>query len=154
MSLRATGSESPGRLGSRAARTSSRSFRDKRRVFTRAECDAAAVAWTLLRSVDASLRIVRDGRLVSALLTHFDALLISQATPDWEVSMRVIGRTMRHLTDEVDPPGQVVRDIILFSRLQAFGDAGGLEISGPGPGMRDYEFRKPFQRADQFIGAD
>lgn len=121
-------------------------LRDKRRVFTQAECDAAAAAWTALRSEDAPLRIVRDGRLVSAPLTHYDAVLISQATPDWEVAAKVIGRTMQHLTDEVDPPGQMVSDIVLFGRLQSLGDAGGLEIKGSGPGMRDYEVRKPTVR--------
>jgi len=121
-------------------------LRDKRRVFTRAECDAAAAAWAVLRREDAPLRVMRDGRLVSAPLTFFDAALISQATPDWEVAARVIGRTMQHLTDEVDPPGQVVSDIILFGRLQALGDAAGLEIRGPGPGMRNYEVRTPTTR--------
>lgn len=125
-------------------------LRDKRRVFTRAECAAAAAAWKALRREDAPLRIVRDGRLVSAPLTHFDAVLIAQATRDWEVAARVIGRTMQHLTDAVDPPGQAVSDIVLFGRLQALGDAGGLEIRGPGPGMRDYEVRKPTARSPFF----
>ncbi|WP_342166571.1 DUF3658 domain-containing protein [Methylobacterium sp. SD21] len=118
-------------------------LKDKRRVFSRAECAAAAAAWAALRSEDAPLRIVRDGRLVSAPLTHFDAALISQATADWEVAAKVIGRTMQHLAVEVDPPGQAVSDIVLFGRIQALGDAGGLEIKGPGPGLRDYEVRKP-----------
>jgi hypothetical protein len=121
-------------------------LRDKRRVLSRAECDAAAAAWAALRSEDAPLRIVRDGRLVSAPLTHFDAVLVSQATRDWEVAARVIGRTMQHLTDKVDPPGQVASDIVLFGRLQALGEAGDLEIKGPGPGMRAYEVRKPTAR--------
>ncbi|MDH3030130.1 DUF3658 domain-containing protein, partial [Methylobacterium fujisawaense] len=56
---------------------------------------------------------------------------------------RVIGRTLHHLAVEVDPPGQGVSDIVLFGRIQALGDAGNLEIKGPGPGMRDYEIRKP-----------
>jgi len=40
----------------------------------------------------------------------------------------------------------VVSDIILFGRLQALGDAAGLEIRGPGPGMRNYEVRTPTTR--------
>lgn len=118
-------------------------LRDRRRVFSRSECNAAAARWAALRSEDAPLRIVRNGRLVSAPLTHYDAVLIAQAATDWEVAARVIGRTLHHLAVEVDPPGQGVSDIVLFGRIQALGDAGNLEIKGPGPGMRDYEIRKP-----------
>ncbi|MGY2051675.1 DUF3658 domain-containing protein [Methylobacterium sp. JK268] len=117
-------------------------LRDKRRVFSRAESDAAAAAWAGLRCEDAPLRIVRDGRLVSAPLTHYDAALISQVATDWEVAAKVIGRTLRHLSGEVDPPEHGVSDIVLFGRIQALGDAGDLEIRGTGPGLRDYEARR------------
>ncbi|MGU3538018.1 DUF3658 domain-containing protein [Methylobacterium sp. A54F] len=55
-------------------------LRDKRRTVSRAECEAAAAAWSNLRRKDAPLRIVRDGRLISAPLTHFDAVLTAQAS--------------------------------------------------------------------------
>ena len=119
------------------------SLKNKRRFFTLAECEAAAAAWAQLKGENAPLRIVRDGHLVSAPLAHFDAALASQATTDWEVAAKLIGRTMHHLSVEVDPPGQSVSDIVLFGRLQALGDRGGLEVKGEGPSMRDYEVRLP-----------
>lgn len=117
-------------------------LRDKRHVFSLAERDAAVAAWAALRLEDAPLRIVRDGRLVSAPLTHYDAALISQAATDWEIAARVIARTLHHLSFEVDPPEHSVSDVVLFGRIQALGDAGALEIRGPGPGLRDYETRR------------
>lgn len=62
-------------------------------------------AWRRLRSEDAPLRVVRDGHLVAAPITHFDCVLIDQATADWEMVARLIERTLEHLTDDVHPPG-------------------------------------------------
>lgn len=114
----------------------------RRRPFSRAEGAAACAAWTRLRRENAPLRIVRDGRLVSAPLTHFDAALIAQAAPDWEVVARLIGRTMHHLSFDRDPPGQSPSDLVLFGRVRALGEAGTLALTGAGPGMRDYEVRR------------
>ncbi|WP_409566621.1 DUF3658 domain-containing protein [Methylobacterium sp. E-005] len=69
---------------------------DKDSPLGRSPAPFRAAAWAALRNQDAPLRIVRDGRLVSAPLTHFDAVLISQATRDWEVAAKVIGRTLQH----------------------------------------------------------
>ncbi|MCJ2013200.1 DUF3658 domain-containing protein [Methylobacterium sp. J-076] len=121
-------------------------LKDRRRVLPRAECEAAAATWAQLRRENAPLRVVRDGHLVSAPLTQFDAALTSQARADWEVAARVIGRTLHHLSAALDPPGQGVSDIVLFGRLQSLGDAGDLAIRGPGPGLRDYEVRLPYPR--------
>ena len=108
-------------------------LKNGRRAFSRSECDAATRAWRRLRREDAALRVIWDGHLVSAPLTHFDGVLIDQAAADWEVAARLIGRTLAHLTDDVDPPGQGVSDIVLFGRVLALGDAGALDVRGPGP---------------------
>ena len=115
----------------------------RRRPCSRAEGDAAAAAWARLRAENAPLRIVRDGRLVSAPLTHFDAALVAQGQPEWEVTARLIGRALHHLCCAVDPPGQGVGDVVLFGRVLALGDTGDLDVRGAGPGMRDYEVRLP-----------
>ncbi|MCJ2126352.1 DUF3658 domain-containing protein [Methylobacterium sp. J-077] len=115
----------------------------RRRPCSRAEGDAAAAAWARLRAENAPFRIVRDRRLVSALLTHFDAALVAQGQPEWEVTARLIGRALHHLCFAVDPPGQGVGDVVLFGRVLALGDTGDLDVRGPGPGMRDYEVRLP-----------
>ncbi|WP_267358605.1 MULTISPECIES: DUF3658 domain-containing protein [unclassified Methylobacterium] len=118
-------------------------LKDTRRPLSRAEGDAASEAWRRLRSEDAPIRVVRSGRLVSTPLTHFDGVLIDQATTGWQVVARLIGRTLAHLTDDVDPPGQGVSDIVLFGRIRALGDDGALDVRGPGPGLRDYEVQLP-----------
>ena len=118
-------------------------LRGRRRPYTRTEGDAAAAAWARLRAENAPLRIVRDGCLVSAPLTHFDAALVARSLPEWEVAARLIGRVSHHLSSEVDPPGQGVGDIVLFGRMLALGDMGHLDVRGRAPGMRDYDVRRP-----------
>ncbi len=115
----------------------------KRRAFSRPESEAASASWLQLRRENAPFRIVRDGRLVSAPITYFDAVLLGLAEDEWEVVARLIGRSLHHLTFDVDPPGQGVSDIVLFGRVLALGDAGDLEIRGAGPGMRNLEVRRP-----------
>ena len=99
----------------------------------------ASAQWCRLREENAHLRIVRAGSLVSAPLTHFDAFLIDQAMPEWEVAARLIGRTMTSLAYDMKPPGQSPGDIVLFGRILALGESGMLDVIGPGPGVRDYK---------------
>ena len=114
---------------------------DRRRPFSEAESTAASAAWSQLRQENAPLRIVQEGRLVSAPLDYFDKFLTAQAGMEWEVAARLIGRAMQHLSFELEPPGQSPSDVVLFGRVLALGDAGLLEIVGSGPGMRNYEVR-------------
>lgn len=113
----------------------------KRRPFTRAESDAAVADWSQLRRENAPLRVVRDGRLVSAPLTHFDAVLTAQVAVESERLIKLVGRVLDHLSFEVDPPGQGCSDELLFARILVLGEAGVLDVTGPGPGMRDFEVR-------------
>lgn len=115
----------------------------RRRPFTRAERDAAATTWARLCRENAPLRIVRDGCLVSAPLTQFDSVLLRQAAPDRERLIQLVARTLQHLEAALDPPGQGCSHTILFARILALGRAGALEVTGPGPGMRDYAVRRP-----------
>jgi hypothetical protein len=115
----------------------------RRRLFTREEREAASSTWLQLRRENAPLRVLRNGNLVSAQLTCFDAALVAQTTARWEVAAGLIGRTMHHLSFNVDPPGQSPDDVVLFGRVLALGGAGDLDIKGVGPGMRDYEVRRP-----------
>ena len=119
---------------------------ERRRPFSQTESEAAFAAWLQLRRENAPLRIVRDGRLVSAPVTTFDACLIEQSAPEWEVVAKLIGRAMEHLSFGMDPPGQSPGDTVLFGRVRALADAGLLDIAGVGPGMRDYEVRAPAAR--------
>jgi hypothetical protein len=138
------GIRSPRSLGSmRKQDIVASDLRAKRRTFSGPERDAASAGWSRLRRENAPLRVVRDGRLVSAPLTHFDAVLVGQAEEEWEVFARLIGRAIRHLTFDVDPPDQGVGDVVLFGRVRALGDMGALEVRGAGPGIRDHEVRRP-----------
>ncbi len=111
-----------------------------RRPVSLAERRAASDAWARLQRDDTPLRIVRDGRLVSAPLTHHDALLLGQARGKWEVAARLVGRAIGTFWDA--PSGETASHVVLFGRLLALGEAGLLEVSGPGPDLRDYQVRK------------
>lgn len=118
----------------------------RRRPFTPAESEAARAAWARLRRQNASLRIMRDGVLVSVPLTHLDAFITGQATPEWEKAGYLIGRTMVHLAQDVGPPVHCPNDSVLFGRILALVDSGALDVAGPGPSMRDYQVRAPAPR--------
>ena len=115
----------------------------KRRAISPSELSAASKVWSQLRKENTPFRIVRDGCLVSASLTYFDAFLIDQANQDWEISARLIGRALTSMSFDMAPHGQSASDVVLFGRMLALGENGLLEIAGSGPGMRDYKVRKP-----------
>lgn len=118
----------------------------RRRPFSRAESDAAVATWAQLRRENAPVRIVRDGRMVSAPLTHFDAALTAQAMDEPELLIKLIARTLHHLASASDQPEQGFSHELLFARALTLGETGALEIAGPGPGMRDYKVRRPAAR--------
>lgn len=103
---------------------------------------AASAAWSQLRRENAPFRIVSDGRLVSAHLAHYDGLLVSQASQDWEVAAQLIGRAIGRISSDTALDGQDTSDVVLFGRTLALDENGLLEIRGPGPGMRDYQVRR------------
>lgn len=115
----------------------------RRRPLTGAESDLAVARWTKLRQENAPLRIVRDGTLVSAPLTHFDDALTGFATREWELLIKLVARVIGHLDDGSDQPGQGCSYELLFARILALGKSGALEVTGPGPGMRDFKVRRP-----------
>ena len=114
----------------------------RRRPFTDAENGLAVALWAKLRMENAPLRIVRDGTLVSAPVTHFDGLLTGYATGEWELLIKLVARVLAHLDAGADQPGQGCSYELLFARILALGASGVLEVAGPGPGMRDYRVRR------------
>ena len=113
----------------------------RRRPVSLDERRTASEAWSRLRRENAPFRIVRDGRLVSAPLTHYDALLVEQARPEWEIAIRLIGRVVT--TFHGAPTGDGTDGDLLFGRMLTLGEDRLLEVAGPGPGMRDYQVRRP-----------
>lgn len=120
----------------------------RRRPFTRAEGDAAVADWARLRRENAPVRVVRDGRMFSVPLTHFDAVLIGLAGRDEELLVKLVARALNHLDAGLDQPGQGCSYELLFARILVLGEAGVLDVSGPGPGMRDYAVRLAASRRD------
>jgi hypothetical protein len=47
--------------------------------------------WMLLRQENAFLRVIENGILVSALITHFDAKIACCVTPEWQSFTRMLG---------------------------------------------------------------
>ncbi len=118
----------------------------RRRPFTRAESDVAVARWARLRLQNAPLRIVRDGTLVSAPLTHFDDVLTGFATGEWELLIKLVARVIGHLDAGSDQPGQGCSYELLFARILVLGQAGALEVTGPGPCMRNFKVRRGVDR--------
>ena len=95
------------------------------------EIEGCREIWRRLRKENAPLRIVDETGLVSAPITYFDDDLVSCATDEWQKGPRIVGETMVKLWET--PLDQCPRDMVLWSRVCALGEAGALEISGDAP---------------------
>lgn len=115
---------------------------ETRRLISAEELCAASGRWAELRLENAPLRIVKNGRLVSAPLTHYDALLVEQASQDWEIAARLIGRMVDKLFSSDTLAGEATSDVVLFGCMLALVETGALEIKGRGPEMCDCQVRK------------
>lgn len=115
---------------------------ETRRALSAAELRAASMRWAELRGENAPLRIVKDGRLVSAPLTHYDDLLVEQASQEWEIAPRLIGRIFDKMFSLEALAGEGTSDAVLFGRMLALGGTGALEVRGRGPGMLNHQVRR------------
>jgi len=83
--------------------------------------------WGKLRIENAPLRVLDAGSLVSAPISHFDKLLLSCATPDWQKVSMVVGKALASFcTDWIVHTG----DLVLAARVRALANAGLLESQG------------------------
>ena len=100
-------------------------FLSRERVLPPAEVRALAGQWQTLRAENAPLRVVEQGRVVSAGLDYYDGL-IRQAIPDAPCqAVQIIGTA---LGKQKVPTG----DRFIAKRLQHFIDAGELAVVQPG----------------------
>ena len=83
--------------------------------------------WQRLRSENAPLRVIEGGELVSALISFFDAQLMSCATNDWQKTARIVGHI---LGGEMDDDVIQVGDLVLAARIDALVASGRLEMQG------------------------
>jgi hypothetical protein len=83
--------------------------------------------WARLRRENAVLRIVENLTLVSAPVTHFDARIVSFATPDWQSVARILGPFYSTARAE----GFNAPDLrFVLSRVTALVESGQLEGDG------------------------
>lgn len=103
------------------------------------EIDRYRTTWAGLMHENAPFRVVQDGELFSAPLTHFDEIILSRAPTEWQVAARLAANLleMRHHGSFKQCPG----DLVLWGRICALAEAGKLEIRGDGVAMRGSEVR-------------
>lgn len=83
--------------------------------------------WHALKNENALLRVVDDGRLVSASLDFFDHLIIQFVDHDWKDAMRVVGNAFSTISIET---GHFIDDLFVGSRLRALAGAEKIEWDG------------------------
>jgi hypothetical protein len=83
--------------------------------------------WQRLRSENAPLRVIEDGRLVSMPISAFDEMLMSFVTEHWQRVNRVIGEA---LVSEMYEGTMQTGDLLLSARLDAMAKDGRVEIRG------------------------
>jgi hypothetical protein len=96
--------------------------------------------WRQLREENSALRIIRDDRLQSVPLTHFDQLVLSCVPAQWLTVSRVVGQA---LVEAWDDDGIQTSDIVLAGRTRALMEAGQLEHHGDLADWLQCEVRLP-----------
>ena len=113
---------------------------DRAEPFDPARRGAFAAEWDRLRREDAPLRIIADGRLVSAPETVFDAELVAAVGADWTACVNVIGRVM---ADQLDTPYLRTDGAVLWWRLRTLIAAGAVDGDGDFSTMKTSRVRLP-----------
>jgi Protein of unknown function len=97
--------------------------------------------WRQLRAENAPLRILEGDALVSAPISFFDLLLMSQVSENWRKVARVVGMALLSQTE-----GRI-SDLFLAARVDALVASGRLERQGRSAvDMRHCEVRLPEAR--------
>jgi hypothetical protein len=86
--------------------------------------------WSRLRSENAPLRVLRNGELVSAPLSHFDGAIKAQAGATWRKTRPILGTVMGEAAHQVT-------DFVLIGRLLWLIEAGELEARNQDPEAKD-----------------
>ena len=106
------------------------------------DADRAAYVdqWSRLKAEDAALRVVENGVLVSAPITHFDHALVGRASAEWRKMALIVG-TM--LADELETGVRQTSDLVLAARLATLVEDGALEWRGDLSRMTACDVRLP-----------
>jgi hypothetical protein len=89
--------------------------------------DRHQAEWHALRNENAPLRIVQDGRLISAPLDYFDNLICGFVSSEWRPAMMVVGDASSTISTKT---GHFIDDLFTFSRLRAISRSGAIEWDG------------------------
>ncbi len=109
-------------------------FYAKRRALPACEADRLAQQWERLVAENAPLRVLENGKIVSADLSYYDAAILSNVPAEETIAARVIGRTLADCR---------VSDEFVFARLRALAAAGELTILQNGPTYRETTVCRP-----------
>lgn len=97
--------------------------------------------WRHLVAENAPLRTLRDARLVSAPVEHYDAALLRNVASQWRKFGYVVGLTLTDLVDTTN--AYQTSDLFLASRIRHLARAGAVAWQGDLDVMRHCEIRLP-----------
>lgn len=113
---------------------------EQSRLLTPDECSQRLETWGRLQAENAPLRVLSEGNLVSAPITHFDELLLTFATSEWRKMAYLVGYSLGEQTEaDIYQCG----DLVLAARARALAKSGRLEWRGDLAEMRTSEVRLP-----------
>lgn len=96
--------------------------------------------WAKLRAENAAFRIVTEQGLSSAPIPHFDNVIVSCVTEEWQTCARVVGSAIDKLSDgNFDQCG----DLVLWSRVKTLANEGVFENRGDGDQIGESFVRRP-----------
>lgn len=98
------------------------------------------VLWKQLKRENAPLRILSEGKLISAPMDYFDSALFGHITEKWQKMAMIVGRTLVEFSQSgVFQTG----DLVLAARLVRLAETGILEWQGDLHNMQSCELRRP-----------
>lgn len=107
-------------------------YRKRRRV---PECEAKLLysCWEGLARENAPLRVVKEGKVVSAPEDYYDEIILANTPQEETAAAVVVGRTLG---------GVAINDCFIFERIRALALAGRLEIVKNGGNYRETTVRR------------
>jgi hypothetical protein len=113
---------------------------DRRVTLSPRQRDQYRQKWARLTRENAPFRIVTEDGIISALITHFDAVITSCISGDWKRCARALHEAFGKLAaDNFSNTG----DMVLWSRMCALAEQGELEMEGDGVLLHENSVRLP-----------
>lgn len=108
-------------------------FYSRRRAVKGCEAKLLYTRWEQLVQENAPLRVIKDGKPVSAPVDYYDQVIIANTPENEDRAALVVGRTLGEYA---------VSDCFVFERIRALAAAGKLEIVKDGANYRDTTVKK------------